>query len=199
MQTKILVAYTSNAGSTGEVAQVIGQALSQARAQVDVRRIGEVEDVCAYNAVVVGGPMIMGWHRAAVSFVRRHQLELSRVPVAYFMTAMSLTKTPETTLAGIPVFVDPTLAKAPVNESKLSFRENYATITSYLRPVLTRAPQVKPMSIGFFAGKLDYMKLNLFQKLFVMFVVAAQAGDRRNWDAIRGWAADLRAQLPGMH
>lgn len=50
MQTKILVAYTSNAGSTGEVAQAIGQELSQERAQVDVRRIGEIGDVSAAQA-----------------------------------------------------------------------------------------------------------------------------------------------------
>lgn len=28
-----------------------------------------------------------------------------------------------------------------------------------------------------------------------MLVVAAQAGDRGNWDAIRRWTADLRAQF----
>ena len=88
-----------------------------------------------------------------------------------------------------------TLAKAPIDESKLSFRENYATVAGYLKPVLTKAPQVKPVSVGFFAGKLDYMKLRLLQRLFVMFIITPQAGDRRNWEAIRGWAAGLRAQL----
>ena len=155
----------------------------------------EIEDVSAYRAVLVGAPMIMGWHREAVSFVRKQRLALSRVPVAYFLMAMSLTKTPETDLNAIPIYVDPTLAKAPVAESKLSFRENYATVSSYLRPVLTKAPRVKPVSVGFFVGKLDYMKLKLLQRLFVMFVIAPQAGDRRNWDAIRGWATGLRAQF----
>ena len=195
MAIKVLVAYTSNAGSTDEVAQFIGQELGRDGALVDVRRFREVKDVSAYQAVVIGGPMIMGWHREAVSFVRKQKRALSRVPVAYFLMAMSLTKTPETALSAIPIYVDPTLAKAPVDESKLSFRENYATVSGYLKPVLTKAPQVRPVSVGFFAGKLDYMKLKLLQRLFVMFVIAAQAGDRRNWDAIQGWAGGLRAQL----
>jgi menaquinone-dependent protoporphyrinogen oxidase len=195
MAIKVLVAYVSNAGSTVEVAQFIGQELGRDGAQVDVRTIRQIEDIGAYQAVLVGGPMIMGWHREAVNFVRRHQLALSRVPVAYFLMAMSLTKTPEMALDATQVYVDPTLAKAPGDDSKLSLRENYATISSYLKPVLTKAPQVRPVSVGFFAGKLDYMRLGLFQRLFVMFVIAAQAGDRRNWDAIRGWAAGLRPQL----
>ena len=148
MAIKVLVAYASNAGSTAEVAQFIGQELSRDGAQVDVRRFCEIEDINAYQAVLVGGPMIMGWHREAVSFVRRHQLALSRVPVAYFLMAMSLTETPETALKAIPITVDPTLAKAPADVSKLSFRENYATISSYLKPVLTKAPQVRPVSVA---------------------------------------------------
>ena len=173
MAIKVLVAYTSNTGSTAEVAQFIGQELGRDGAQVDVRRFREVEDVSPYQAVVVGGPMIMGWHREAVSFVRKQQLALSRVPVAYFLMAMSLTKTPAPALKATSIFVDPTLAKAPIDESKLSFRENYATVAGYLKPVLTKAPQVKPVSVGFFAGKLDYMKLRLLQRLFVMFIITA--------------------------
>ena len=43
MAIKVLVAYTTNAGSTAEVAQVIGQELSRDGAQVDVRRFREIE------------------------------------------------------------------------------------------------------------------------------------------------------------
>ena len=192
---KILVAYTTNAGTTEEVAAVIGEELSRDGAQVDVRRIEEIADLTSYTAVVVGGPMIMGWHKAAVSFVKRHQQALSQVPVAYFLTAMSLTQTGETSIGAIPLCIDQTLAKAPRNTNRLGLKERYATVTNYLRPVLRSAPQVKPVSIALFGGKLEFYRLKLLQMLFVLLVIQAQPGDRRNWTVIRDWAAGLRAKL----
>jgi menaquinone-dependent protoporphyrinogen IX oxidase len=70
-------------------------------------------------------------------------------------------------------------------------------VKNYLAPPLRKAPQVKPVSVGFFAGKLDYGKLNLLARLFVRFVVGGQPGDYRNWDGIRGWATELRQMLAG--
>jgi menaquinone-dependent protoporphyrinogen IX oxidase len=197
MAKKILVAYTTNAGSTQEVAETIGETLSQDGVQADVRRIKDVGVVSTYDAVLVGGPMIMGWHKASLKFLRKHQKDLSQVPVAYFFTAMSLTKTAETGLGTMSIYQDPALAKAPENENKLSFKEKHATVGSYLKPALKKAPLVKPVSAGFFAGKLDYSKLNAFQMLFVMLIIGAQPGDRRNWEAIRDWASSLRPALLG--
>lgn len=195
MAKKILIAYTTNAGSTQEVAETIGETLSQDGVQADVCRIKDVGDVSTYDAVVVGGPMIMGWHRATLKFLRKHQKALSQVPVAYFLTAMRLTKTSDTDLGMVSIYQDPALARAPENESKLSFKERYATVGSYLKPAFNRAPLVKPVSAGFFGGKLDYTKLNVFQMLFVMLIIGAQPGDLRNWEAMREWASSLRPAL----
>jgi menaquinone-dependent protoporphyrinogen oxidase len=191
MGKKILVAYTTNAGSTTEVAEAIAKTLGQGGAQMDVRRIKEVADVRPYDAVIVGGPMMMGWHKEAVNFLGKHQQVLSRMPVACFLTALRLTKTSETSLDKVSVYLDPALAKAPKDENKLSFMEKYDTVASYLGPVLRKAPLVKPVSVGFFAGKLDYSKLNIFHRLFVKLFIRAEAGDFRNWEAIRQWAASL--------
>jgi menaquinone-dependent protoporphyrinogen IX oxidase len=104
---------------------------------------------------------------------------------------MSLTNTGETRLGGVPVCIDSDLPKEPVNPGRLSYRERYATVEQYLSPVLAAVPSVKPVSVGFFGGKLEYSRLKLFQMLFVMLIVQAQPGDRRNWPAIREWAAGL--------
>jgi len=192
---KVLVAYTTNAGATEEVAAIIGEELSKDRTQVDVRRLEEIADLESYTAIVIGGPMIMGWHKAATKFVKKHQQTLSRMPVAYFLTAMSLTQTSETSVGAIPICIDPMLAKAPKNSNRLSFRERYATVTNYVRPILTSSPQVKPVSIALFGGKLEFYRLKLLQMLFVLLVIQAQPGDRRNWPVIREWAAGLRTKL----
>jgi menaquinone-dependent protoporphyrinogen IX oxidase len=191
MEKKILIAYTSNAGSTQEVAEAVAGAVGKCGAVVDVRRLEEVDDLRTYAAVVVGGPMIMGWHRKAVKFIKKNQSSLSQVPVAYFLTALSLTQTGDTQLNGIPVWVDPNLPKAPKNPGRLSLTENHATVKRYVGPVLRAAPQVRPVSVGIFGGKLELFRLKLLQSLFVMIIVRAQPGDRRNWPAIQEWAAGL--------
>jgi menaquinone-dependent protoporphyrinogen oxidase len=195
MNNKILVTYATLSGSTAEVAEAIGETLGQDGAQVDVRQIKDVGDVSVYDAVLVGGPMVMGWHREAVRFLKRHQDALSQIPVAYFITAISLTRTAQDSVNGVPIAYDPRLPKAPQNPDKLSFRERYATPTNYLAPVLKKAPQVKPVSVAFFGGKLVYTDLNILQMLFVMLIIGARPGDFRNWEAIRGWATGLAPAL----
>jgi len=193
--TNVLVAYATNAGSTAKVAEVIGEELGRTGAQAQVRQLEQVTGLDGYDAVVVGAPMIMGWHGAAVKFIRQHQLALSRVPVAYFLTALSLTQTNETSIGSIPIYVDPALAKPPKNVKRWSLKERYATVTHYLRPELDAAPLVKPVSVGFFGGKLELYRLPLLQMLFVLLIIQAQPGDFRNWPAIREWATSLRRDL----
>jgi len=164
---------------------------------VDVRRIKDVGDLSAYHAVLVGGPMIIGWHKEAKRFLRKHRGALSQMPVAYFITALNLTNTSQESVAGVPIYYDPRLPKAPANPDKLSFKENYATPARYLTPVLKKASKVKPVSVGFFGGKLDYGTLNILHMLFVMLVIGARPGDHRNWEAIRAWGASLRPALLG--
>jgi menaquinone-dependent protoporphyrinogen IX oxidase len=90
------------------------------------------------------------------------------------------------------VFADPSLAKPPKNAAKLSFKEAHTTTGSYLAPVLKAAPGLKPVSVGFLAGTLDYGRLDLLTRLYVRVLFGTPAGDYRNWEAIRAWAASLR-------
>jgi menaquinone-dependent protoporphyrinogen oxidase len=195
MDPKILVAYATNAGSTGEVAKAIRDELASQGAVVDLRQVGEVASVDEYSAVVLGAPMIAGWHRDATRFLRRHQSALSKVPVAYFITCVNLTQTGDSQVDGVPIYVDRELPRPPRNPGRLSFRENYATVRNYLRPTLKVTPFVKPVSVGFFGGKLELFRLNFFQMVFAILVAGGKVGDFRHWDEIRGWAASLRPLL----
>ncbi|CAG0931094.1 menaquinone-dependent protoporphyrinogen oxidase [Thermoflexales bacterium] len=192
---KILVAYTTNAGTTTQAAQAVSEGLSSNGVQVEVRRLEEVTDLSPYTAVVIGAPMIMGWHRAATKFIKQHRDALSRVPVAYFFMARSLTQTGETQVEGVPLIIDPKLSQPPQQADRLSYRERYATVGNYLRPVLKATPQVKPVSAGFFGGRLDLHRLKLWQKLFVLFIIQAQPGGSINLQFIREWAANLCTTL----
>jgi menaquinone-dependent protoporphyrinogen oxidase len=195
MAKSILVAYATNAGSSAEVAQTVADELAKNGAAVDVRSLPEVTGIDGYDAVVVGAPMIMGWHRAAQKFIRQHRQELSRVPVAYFFMAVSLTHQGETQVNGVPVWVDTRRAVSPKEPGRFGFRERYSLVSNYLGPVLRAAPEVNPVSAAFFGGKLDLGRLKLLQMLFVLLIIQAQPGDYRNWDYIRQWADHLHSAL----
>lgn len=192
---RVLVTYATMAGSTAEVAEAIGEELKKSGLDVDVKPIAEVEALDGYAGVVVGGPMILGWHRTALRFLKRNRKAFETMPLAVFVLAMSLTKTGEGGMEGMNLFVDTELAKAPKSEGKLSFRERYATISNYLRPILKASRPFKPASIGVFGGRMEYGRLKWWAVVFAMVIVQAQAGDRRDWTAIRSWAAKLPSAL----
>lgn len=193
--TRILVAYATFAGSTAEVAQAVSEEIAKSGVQVDVMPIGEVKSLEGYSGVVVGGPMIWGWHRAASGFLKKHRAAFRRTPLAILVMAMSLTRTGDTSVDGVPVDVDEKLPKPPASEGRLSFRERYARLANYVRPILKATRPITPVKIGIFGGRLDYGRLKWWAVLFAMLIVQAPAGDRRNWTAIRSWAAGLPEAL----
>jgi menaquinone-dependent protoporphyrinogen oxidase len=168
IKNRLLIAYGSRCGSTGGVAEAIGQVLSTAGAAVDVRLVKDVTDLSPYQGVIVGSAIRMGkWLPEAVEFVKTHQATLSRLPVAYF--AVCLTMKDDTV-------------------------ENRRKAMGFLDPVCKQFPQVKPLDIGLFAGAVDYSKLSFAYSL-ILKVKGAPEGDFRNWEAIRTWAAGVRPAL----
>jgi menaquinone-dependent protoporphyrinogen oxidase len=190
---RVLVTYASMAGSTAEVAQAVAEEFSKCGWQADVLPLEQVKDLQDYDGVVVGGPMIMGWHRAATRFLKRNRAAFQSMPLAVFVTAMSLTQDGETRSKGGSIYVDPNLPKPPQKAGSLSFQERYARLSNYLRPIFQSTRPSKPASIGVFGGRLEYGRLKWWAVLFAMLVIRAPAGERRNWPAIREWAAGLPA------
>ena len=168
MSDKILVAYASKCGSTGEVAEAIGQALCDAGAAVDVRLVENVSDLSPYRAVIVGSAIRVGrWLPEASKFVETHREALSQVPVAYFLACMTLEDDTE---------------------------ENRRTVAAYLDPV---REMVQPVDVGLFAGAMDPSKLSFVFRL-MMKAMGTPEGDYRDWEAIRAWADGLRPALLGV-
>jgi menaquinone-dependent protoporphyrinogen oxidase len=170
MKNRILIAYASRCGSTGGVADAIGKSLCETGASVDVRLVGNMNDLSPYQAVIVGSAIRMGrWLPEAVAFVKKHQDTLGRLPVAYFAVCMTMR--------------DDTLEKR-------------RKVLAYLDPVRKQTPQINPLDIGLFAGAVDYQKLSLAYRL-ILKMVGAPEGDFRNWAGIRTWAAGVRPALLG--
>jgi menaquinone-dependent protoporphyrinogen oxidase len=165
---RVLVAYTTRAGTTAEVATTIAEALRQTGLTVEVRQAKEVTDMCPYQAVVAGSAIYMGqWMPDAVKFVRRHRQVLSQMPVAYYAVCLTL---------------------------KDDTEENRCTVAAYLDPLQAEVPEVKPVDVGLFAGRMDYSRLSFFYRIIVK-KMGAPEGDFRDEQAIRSWAEALGPKL----
>jgi menaquinone-dependent protoporphyrinogen oxidase len=168
MSKKVLIAYASKCGSTGEVAQAIAEELNQAGFSVDVSLVQTVKNLDGYQAVVLGGAARMGkLLPAAAQFAEKYRADLGRMPAAYFTT-------------GVTMITDTT--------------ENRLQAAGYLEPLC----QVRqPVATGLFAGKVDHTKMEFPFNFLMSFVKEGQMvdGDYRDWTAIRAWARELAPKL----
>lgn len=164
MNRKMLVAYASWSGSTGEVAEAVGKTLSSQGITVDVSDVNKVKDLDPYQTVIVGTAIQASRiHPDAMKFLERYQDALSKVPVTYFIVCLTMKEDTE---------------------------ENQCTVEAYLDTVHQKFPQIKPVDVGLFAGVMDFKKLPLPKKLIVKAMKISE-GDYRNWEAIRTWVENL--------
>lgn len=171
MNKKIFVTYASRSGSTVEIAESISKILNQNGIQVDLLPLQEVKNISSYSAIVVGSPIRQSrWLPEAMDFIQTHRSELRKKPLATFTVCITLAMT-----------------------NGGQYRQ---AVSEWIAPV--RA-QVKPVSEGLFAGRLDFTKMPLtFDTL--KFRLTALLGifpkdDRRDWNAIRTWAESLSPLL----
>lgn len=159
---KILVAYATRAGSTIDVAMTIASALRHENTIVDVENVKDFKGVIDYDVVVVGSAIRMGhWLPEAIEFVQNNKGTLSQIPTAYFLVSGSLSK---------------------------DTPEALSTVLSYIDPVCAI---IEPVSIGLFAGKIDYQRLPWIDRTIARMTGAVES-DGRNWEMIRQWAEDLQ-------
>jgi menaquinone-dependent protoporphyrinogen oxidase len=192
---RILVAYASRSGSTIEVAQAIASGLMQQGASVEVEPVDAYLHLPRYDAFVVGGLLYrMGWDSSIVDFLWKNQAALCIKPVAYFATGLGIVPTKDLSSGGQAVFVDPGMLMPPKDPDRISPMEKYMTFQHYMLPAILHAPSIRPISIAFFAGNLDFKKLNIPEKMIMYLLVwmtGRTAGDHRNWETIQTWVKTI--------
>ncbi len=164
----VLIAYASRCGSTGSVAEAIGDVLCGMGAPVDVRLVEHVKDLSPYQAVIVGSAIRRGkWLPEATAFVKNNQDTLSRLPIAYFVVCLTM---------------------------KDDTPENRGKVLAYLDPVRKGAPRIMPAAVGLFPGSLDFSKLS-FMEQSMFKAKGVPEGDYRNLPAVKGWATNVGPAL----
>jgi len=170
---KILIAYASKSGSTGEVAEAMGEALCEKGYMVETKWIKNVKNINNYDAVIIGSPIIYeNWMPEVREFVKNNQNTLKNMPVAYFITCMVMARKEE----------------AGAVQDAIEYSDILCDLV----------PQVKPVSVGRFAGVLNYSKIPFFTRTVTKIAMAihkVKEGDYRDWNAIRSWAKSIDFHL----
>jgi menaquinone-dependent protoporphyrinogen oxidase len=180
---RVLVAYASRCGTTGEVADAIAGVLCDKGAACDVRLVREVDDLASYDAAVIGSAARMAkWLPEAVQLIGKNKEALSTKPVAYFVTGTQMVpEQPQLDVKGPP----------PKDET---MEQRQKRVKAYLDPVLRKYPEVKPVDIGAFAGALYFDRLKRAEKA-MMKGAGFIEGDWRNFERIRAWAGEISPAL----
>ena len=165
MPRRILIAFASGTGSTGEIAEAIAEVLRDEQNEVTVLPAAEARDVDTYNVVIAGSSIRAGrWLRPATDFVKNNAAVLLDIPVALFSVGISMRE---------------------------DSAENRARAASHMAKL---AETVRPVDTGVFAGAHDPEKLAFVPRLITR-LAKIPAGDFRDWDAIRAWTEDLKVRL----
>jgi len=159
----VLVAAASKHGATQEIAGRIGATLAEHGVGVEVRELGDVDDLRRYDAFVVGSGIYLGnWLKEARRFVDAHAAELAQHPTWLFASG-SIVGDP-------PRGDDPNALRAGLAEKLVA---------------KTGAREHK-----LFAGRVDMSRLGMLEKAAVRGAHATE-GDHRDWRQIDDWAAGV--------
>jgi menaquinone-dependent protoporphyrinogen IX oxidase len=198
MNKELLVGYATESGSTAEVANFIGDILTKAGAQVTTNSVQTIESTEAYDAVLIGSPIINGKCMPEIErFVQSHIQGLIEKPVAFFITCMRLSQIEGDPLPDVPIFVDPGFGE-PKPKKAMAFLEKRHPVTMYLKWILNMAREIRPVSVSFFKGVLDYSTIGFIMTLLFKFMArfdGLEPGDYRNWEAIRSWTEQTYSAL----
>jgi menaquinone-dependent protoporphyrinogen oxidase len=169
MDIQVLVAYATKYGATSEIAEKIGQVLTQAGLKVDVLPAKEVGDLTPYKAVILGSAVYIGqWRKEAVKFIKANEAMLAQRQVWLFSSG-------------------PTGEGDPV-ELMQGWR-----LPGAVQPI---ADRIQPRDITVFHGNVDAAKLNFIEN-WMLKNVKAPAGDFRDWEVIAAWATSIANTLKG--
>jgi menaquinone-dependent protoporphyrinogen oxidase len=169
---KLLVAYASRHGSTGEIAHHIAARLGTVALDLPEHR--DQPDLLAYDAFVVGSAAYMGrWLPEATDFVRDHALLLRAHPTWLFSSG------PLRVESFDPERRD--LLEAAVPEEIAGFRDT-----------------IEPLDHRVFFGALDPSRLGVRDRMIRMLPAGRKLlpeGDFRDWRDIDEWIDGIAAAL----
>ena len=200
MNKKVLIIYDTESGSTKEVAEIIGEEMNRLKAESDVRNIIDIDDISEYDVIIVGSPNWYGKPTPKIKkFLQRHNKELMQKPFSFFFTCMCLTKIAGENSPESIVYEDPQFNIIPKPENEMNMWQKSHTCSFYRKQLSKIIPNVKPVSVAVFKGRLDFGRLNFFHKVLMKFITwivkEVEIEEYLNPNAISEWSKILCVDL----
>ena len=99
----------------------------------------------------------------------------------------------------VSIYADTSFDMRPRQRSEMNFFEYLHTSYYYLKQFLKLIPNVKPDSIAFFKGRLDFSRIDLIQRMIMSVALRLsdeiQKGEFLSPRAARAWAEELHARF----
>ena len=183
---KTLIVYGTRHGATQGTSEEIAKILQKENFEVKIVNAGEekIKDISEYDLVAVGSGIVCGrWVNEAEDLLKRFKGDLGTKKLALFVSSVD-------TIAEKEGRKD-VVAKA----RKISLEDK---VSKY---------GLKPISMGFFGGVIDFNKMGFLTRkgMEAAFKAPLQkhgfkqtgpgAYDLRDWDEIRSWAWELAKKL----
>lgn len=171
MKAAILIIYATRTESTKEIAEFIGETLTNLGEKVEIKSIQSAIEFDRYKAIVLGSAIQSGkLLPETTEFVEKNKTEILQKPFALFLVCMTL--------------------------AMKNSRKYHSFVSGWLEPIRLI---VNPVSEGLFSGVLNISKIPKFSdrlkfRLSVLFGVWKE-GDHRNWDEIQLWAKKLKTEI----
>jgi menaquinone-dependent protoporphyrinogen oxidase len=172
---RVLVAYASRFGATGEIAEHIAERMRSAGHDTSVESVANAPDVAAYNAFVVGSAVYLGrWQKEATEFVQRNRTILADRPTWLFSSG--------------PLGTDQTDAKGRDKREGALLADETKSLTEAVHP---RGHRV-------FFGVLNPDRLGLGPRLMRLTPAGRkllEEGDFRDWADIDAWTDQIAGEM----
>ncbi|MBI3967961.1 MAG: flavodoxin domain-containing protein [Chloroflexi bacterium] len=165
---RILVAFATEYGSTREIAIAIASTLRQAGYGVHVRKVVDVADLGAYDAVVLGSAIHNGeWLPEAVDFLQRHLDQLTTRLVWLF--SVGTARAQRGLFRVFPGDPNP-------------------------KGIAALSEAMHPRGYHFFGGVFEPHHVSLFGRLLFR-LLGGRFGDFRSWTEVSDWAISIGHEL----
>lgn len=162
---KVLIVYDSGFGSTEEINHALAAEMSSSGVQVEIQATEVARAPQKDEAVIIGSPIRYDrWLPSVRYYATYYQEILSKIPVAYFYTCLSLVRG----------------ASSPIDDKQI-----------YDDALLDMNTKISPIMVAGFSGtlKLDIMPWYYrFPLKWIAQFKGVSAGDYRDWRMIKNWA-----------
>ena len=170
---KLLILYSTTDGHTIKICQKIQGVVEEHGHQVEIYEITDADqvDLAQFDKILIGASIRYGKHNKKVfEFIERNQDILNSKPSAFFSVNV--------------------VARKP--------EKNQPDTNPYLQKFLQQVPW-QPDQLGVFAGKIDYQRYSVFDRMMIRFIMLITKGptdpqtvaEFTNWQAVEEFGEAL--------